>query len=441
MSNPADRKDDPGAAWSVRGPILVGACALLILFGGFGTWAVTSQLAGAVVASGRIEVDRNRQAIQHPDGGVVAELLVDEGDRVAENELLIRLAPAQLASDLTVAQSRLFELRVRRARLEAERDGLSTVTFADDLIATATETADLMDLLEGQRNLFEARAQTMAQEVEQLEGRATQIGAQVRGIESQEGALTEQIELVEADLARQQDLLSRGLISSDPILRLQRDSAQLRGSLGELEARKAEAAERMIETDLAILQLRNTRREEAIAQLREIRVNEEELRERVAGLSRQIDQLEVRAPVSGTVYGLQVFGRQSVVRAAEPVAFLVPEGRPLIISAEVPAIHVDQVFVGQVVTLRFPAFDLRNIPDLRGTVSQVSADAFVSEETGARFYRAEVVLDEGEIARLETRTLVPGMPVETYIRTEDRSPLTYLIEPLSAYFSRAFRES
>jgi HlyD family secretion protein len=414
---------------------------MLLLLGGFGGWAVTSELSGAVIATGQIEVDRNRQAIQHPDGGVVAELLVDEGDRVEAGDPIIRLAPGQLARDVAVARAQLFEVRVRRARLEAERDGADRVAYPDALVAEAGTDAELADLLRGQDNLFDARAETLAQETEQLRGRIMQIEAQIAALDAQEAALNEQLALVETDLERQEGLLARGLIQSDPILRLQRDAAQLRGSLGQLEARKAEAAERVIETELSILQLRNARREEAIAQLREIRVSEEELRQRVADLNRRMSDLELRAPVSGRILGLRVFGPQSVVRAADPVAYLVPEGRPLVITARVPAIHVDQVFVGQDVTLRFPAFDLRSIPDLVGQVSQVSADVFTDEASGANYYRAEVVLGEGEVARLAPRQLLPGMPVEAYIRTEDRTPLAYLLEPFSAYFARAFRES
>lgn len=432
---------DPARAWSVRGQMLTGFLSLVILFAGFGVWSVTTQLAGAIVASGRIEVDRNRQAIQHPEGGRVAEVLVGEGDRIAAGDAVLRLEPGLLARDLAVARAQLFEIRVRRARLEAERDGAGEVRFAEDLLAAAAADADLADLLQGQANLFDARAESLSSEAARLSGRVTQIEAQIAALEAQEGALTEQLALVDADLARQQDLLSRGLIQSDPILRLQRDAAQLRGSLGEIEARKAEAAERVIETELAILQLTSTRREEAIAELREVRVSEEELRQRVGDLDRRIAELEVRAPMAGRIIGLEVFGAQAVVRAAEPLAYLVPEGRPLIITARVPATAIDEVFVNQDVTLRFPAFDLRNIPDLVGTVTQVSADAFTDEATGVSFYRAEIALSDGEIARLGERQLVPGMPVEAYIRTQDRTPLAYLIDPLRVYFTRAFRES
>lgn len=432
---------DPEQAWSVRGPLMIGALGMALLFGGFGGWAVTSELSGAVVAPGRIEVASNRQAIQHPEGGVVAEILVAEGARVTAGDVILRLAPGQLGRDTAVAAARLFEVRARRARLEAERDDTAQIAFPPALLQAAGENTEFADLLRGQETLFAARRDTLTREVAQLEGRITQIAAQIDALAAQEAALAEQLALVLADLDRQSGLLARGLIQSDPVLRLQRDAAQLRGSLGEVEARKAEAGERVIETELAILQLGTTRREAAIAELREIRVAEEELRQRVADFERRMDALDLRAPVTGRIMGLQVFGPQSVLGAGDPIAFLVPEDRPLIITAEVPAIHVDQVFVGQGATLLFPALDLRNIPDLTGQVTQLSADAFVDERTGAAHYRAEIMMDDGEMARLAPRVLLPGMPVEAYIRTTARSPLTYLLEPVRIYFTRALRES
>lgn len=432
---------DPKSPWSVRGPLMLGAVGLVLLLGGFGGWAVTSELSGAVIASGRIEVERNRQTLQHAEGGVVAAIYVGEGDRVAAGDVVLSIEPGQLGGDRAVTASRLFEARVRRARLEAERDGTDQITFPQALLEAAATNAEFADLLRGQETLFAARRDTLTREIEQLRGRVTQIQAQINAFTAQEAAVAEQVALVQGDLERQTDLLARGLIQIDPVLRLQRDSAQLRGLRGEVEARKAEAAERVIETELSILQLSAARREQAIAELREIRVAEEELRQRLTDFERRMEALELRAPVSGRIMGLQVFGQQSVLSAGAPVAFLIPEDRPLVITAQVPAIHIDQVFVGQAVTLLFPALDLRNIPDLTGQVTQVSADAFIDERTNAAHYRAEIILNEGELARLAPRVLLPGMPVEAYIRTSARSPLIYLLEPISIYFTRAFRES
>lgn len=428
-------------AGSLRGLLWVGLLAMIALLGGFGGWAMTSQLAGAIVVSGRIAVTQTRQALQHPEGGVVAALLVAEGDRVAAGDVVVRLAPGTLAGDRAVAAARLFELRLRRARLEAERDDAAALVFAQDLTDAAAQDAGLADFLNGQAALFAARRATAQREIDQMQARIAQIAAQIDALHAQHAALSEQLALVDGDLTRQRDLHERGLIAADPVLRLHRDAVQLRGALGELAARKAEARERIIETELALLQRATNRREHAIAELREIRIMEEELHHRLADLDRRMDALALRSPVAGRIIGLAVSGPQAVLGPGDPLGFVVPEGLPLVITTEVPAIHIDQVFVGQPVSLRFPAHDLRHLPDLMGRVTQVSADAFVDEPTRAAVYRVEVALDADTQARLAPRALVPGMPVDAFIRTGDRTPMRYLLEPLANYFTRAFRES
>ncbi|QBY02144.1 HlyD family type I secretion periplasmic adaptor subunit [Rhodophyticola sp. CCM32] len=433
--------DKSRPVWSVRGPIFLGLLAVAALLGGFGTWAALSNIAGAVVASGQIEVDQNRQAIQHPEGGVVAELDVEEGQQVEEGEVLLRLDHSDIASSYVVVRGQLNELRARRARLEAERDGMAEISFGTDLQQAAQDNVELADILTGQLNLFTARRDTLDREIDQLNRRTEQIGSQIEGMDAQRTALERQQDLVAEELTAQRDLLERGLAQAARVLSLEREEANLLGTLGEIDASVAEAEGRITEIELAILQVETERREEAIVELREVRVQEEELGERARALERQLSQMDMRAPVSGIVYGLTIFGAQSVVRPAEPVMFLVPQDRPLVISARVAAIHVDQVFVGQEVILRFPAFSSRTTPDLYGLVTRVSADAFVDEATGASFYETQIVLDDGQIDLLEGETLLPGMPVEAFIRTEDRTPIAYLMRPLMDYFNRAFRES
>jgi HlyD family type I secretion membrane fusion protein len=224
-------------------------------------------------------------------------------------------------------------------------------------------------------------------------------------------------------------------------LSLQREDARLLGTIGELTASRAEADGRRTEMEIEILKLDTRRREDAITRLRDIEFNQAEMLERRLALKERLARLEITAPVSGVVYDMAVNTPRSVVRAAEPVLYIIPQDRPLVIAARVEPIHIDQVFVGQEVVLRFSAFDARTTPELIGQVVQVSADAFVDERTLAAFYRAEIRLMDGEVAKLEGQTIIPGMPVEAFIRTDDRTPLAYLIKPLADYFNKAFRES
>ncbi len=427
---------------SVRGPMIVGILALIVLVVGFGGWAVFSRLAGAIVASGQLEVDRNRQIVQHLDGGVIAEILVDEGDLVAANDLLIRLDATVLASSLAVNESQLFEIVARINRFEAERDNLNAIEFDAELRDLAVISADVADVVQGQQRLFEARTMSMSQEVDQLGKRRTQIADQIMGIDAQKAALSRQLELINEELVNQQALLDKGLAQASRVLALQREEASLSGQVGELVASRAQAEGRITEIDIEILKLDTTRREEAITQLRDVQYREIELRENRRVIQDQLERLDIRAPVSGIVYGLQVVTPRSVLRPADPVLYLIPQDRPLVIAAQVEPIHIDQLHLGQDVVLRFSTFDQRETPELNGTVTQISADAFQDETTGATYYRAEIELSEGERARLpENATLIPGMPVEAYIRTEDRAPIHYFVKPLTDYFVKAFRES
>lgn len=432
--------DQTARRWSAGKHLTIGGAALLVLVGGFGTWSVMAQITGAVITSGQIEVDRNRQVVQHPDGGVVEEILVSEGDTVAAGDLLLRLDASVLQSELAIVEGQLFEILARRARLEAERDGAPDLTFSPVLWEAVN--ADVERLMDGQIRLFEARLETSQSAVEQLTQQRAQIASQLGGIAAQQSALTTQRDLIAQELADQQSLLDRGLAQASRVLALRREEANLLGAVGELTAQAAQAAERMTEIEIQILGVSSSRREDAITRLRDLEFNELELSERRRTLTRQLDRLDMRAPVSGIIYGMQVFAPQSVIRAADPVLFLIPQDRPLVIATQVQVVDIDQIYLGQDVTLRFSAFDQRRTPELNGKVTLLSADAFQNETSGQSYYRAEVQLNAGEIDRLPAdMTLIPGMPVEAFVRTADRSPMDYLIKPLADYFTKAFRES
>lgn len=428
------------ARWSARGPVWLGMLCLLVLVGGFGAWGSLSRLTGAVVAQGRIEVAQNRQVVQHQDGGIVSEILVAEGDRVAAGDLLIRLDAEQLASELATVEGQLLEVLARRARFEAEEAGAATLAFAPLLADGANPMAPA--LMAGAQGLFEARQATAASEAEQLGRQREQIGNQIEGIRAQEAAIVTQLALLDQELESQRSLLERGLAQAARVLELEREQASLAGRQGELAAAVAQAEGRITEIEIEILRIGSARREEASTQLRDLQFNEIELTERRRALMLRLDRLDIRAPVSGIVYGMAVFAPRSVVRAAEPLLYLVPQDRPLVIATQVPPIHIDQIHLGQEVSLRFSAFDQRQTPELEAKVVRISADAFQDEATSASFYRVDLELLPDEAARLPAgMTLIPGMPVDAFIATGDRTPLQYLLKPLSDYFTKAFRET
>lgn len=424
---------------SIRRPVLLGLSAMAALIFGFGLWATLTHLSGAVVAEGRIEVERDRQVVQHPDGGVVSGVLVTEGARVVAGQPLLRLDGAALRSELTIVDQQISELTGRSARLTAERDG-TKLTFPAELLTRAKTSPEVAAQLDGQRRQFDARAASLAEQRALLFRRIDQIRAESNGIAAQTAAMVRQLDLIEQELATQQGLLAKGLVQAGAVLALRREEARLDGLIGELAAEEARAEDQVTEVEIEQASLDTKRREDATAELRQIGPMLLELAERHRALQDRIDRLEIRAPVSGIVLGLQVTP-QSVLRAADTVLYIIPQDRPLVITARIAPIHVDEVAVGQTADLTFPAFSSRDTPHLVGRVTRISADALTDPRTGVAFYTAEIELAEGERARLGQRALVPGMPVAVYLQTGRHTPLAYLTKPFTDYFSRAFRES
>lgn len=429
-------------AWTARGPLMLGLVAIFLLVGGLGVWAVTTTLAGAIVASGSIEVESNRQAVQHPDGGVVDEILVQEGDIVEAGQVLIRLDRERLASELNIIESQLFKLMATRGLYEAERDVAESIDFDPELLAAAERLPEVGEMLDSNRRLFAQRAENLASSIAQLGKRKGQIASQIEGLEAQHEALQSQLALVAEELEGQLRLKEQGLAQLPKVLGLQREQARLEGSSGEIVASVAQSEGQITEIDIEIQKLRAQMREEAIGRLSDQEGNELELAERRRAILEQLNRLDIRAPLAGAVHELSVYGEQSVIRPAEPILFIVPQDQPLIIGVQVATIHVDQVHVGQEVVLRFAAFDTRRTPEIRGRVISVSPDAIQDQRTGMSYYRARAEISEGELSKLpDGAVLVPGMPVEAYLRTGDRSPAAYLLKPLADYFSTAFREN
>jgi len=429
------------AGWNALRPLVIGALTALVLVAGFGGWAITATLSGAVVVSGQIEVEHNLQVVQHPDGGVVEAVLVSEGQRVEAGQVLLRLEGALLESELAIVESQYFEALARQARLNAEREGLDTLRFDPPLLTAMASRIDAREIAEGQRRLFAARRGTLAQQIAQLERRREQNLAQLDGLAAQSRASAREADLVQTELTAQETLLAQGLVQGARVSALQRDAARLEGVLGAISAETAQVHGRVTEIALQVVTLEATRREEAEGALGELGVRIIELAERRRALRDVIARLELRAPVAGRVHGLQITTPRAVLRPAEPLLQIVPYDRPLVLSVRIMPGDIDQVFVGQGASVLFPAFSLRNTADLRGTVTLVSADAFLDERLGQRYFRAEIVLSSEARALLGEYALVPGMPVEAFIRTGDRTAFDYLTRPLTEYLFRAFRES
>lgn len=423
-----------------RFPIIVGYSAAVLLICGIGYWSVSTEITGAVVTSGAIEIESESQVVQHPDGGVVDEILVRNGDTVSTGDVLVRLDSTFLRSELAVIEDQLAEIFARSVRLLAERDGSAELGIAEDPKIYSLPPGVVDEQLDGQSALFEARLVSLNREKEQLNKQQGQIKQQIEGLTAQLNSARRQQDLFKQEISDVQSLFSRGLVQAARLLDLQRAEAEREGQIGGYLAQIAEAETRISEIELQTLRILDARREEAIAQLRDLAFNEREFLERRASLLEQLGRLDIVAPVSGVVFGSQVFAEKSVLEPAAPVLFIVPSDQPLHVAARIDPIDVDQIYTGQEVSLVFSAFNRRTTPQGLGNVRFVSADASVDQYTGLTFYEAVVTIDDATKEALSGLELVPGMPVEAYIKTDERTPLSYLIQPVSVYFSRAFRE-
>lgn len=434
---PQQAADD---GWSARGYIRFGIICVILLAGGLGGWSATAKLKGAVIASGQLRVEAQRQVVQHLDGGIVGDIFVRNGDVVDAGQVLIRLDDTALRSELTVLESQLFEIMARRDRLLAEQAELEQIAFRELLAKASAERSQIKTLMQGQQKLFDARRETIKREMEVMGERKLQLGEQVVGAESELEALQDQIALIDQELVGMRRLQQQGLAQINRVLSLEREAARLKGQAGQNAAQIAQLNGQISELDIEILRSQDARREENITEERELGYRELELTERRIALLEQLSRLDIRAPRPGVVHEMTVFALKSVIRPAEPVLFIVPSDTGMVIDAQVDPLNRDQVHVTQDVVLRFSAFNSRTTPEVFGRVRKIASDTVVNEESGLTFFPTEVVLNDGEIEKLEGNELVAGMPVEVYIQTGERTPFNYLMRPITDYFSRALRE-
>ena len=430
----------PEARWSAGGALRTGLVAVLVLVVGLGGWSAFASISGAVVATGRVKVETEQQVVQHPDGGVVAQINVDDGDRVQAGDVLIRLDDRLQRAELTILEGQLYEIMARIGRLTAEQEGVDTLSFDPELLEVAAARPEIAALVEGQTRLFRARLDTTERETEQLRERQVQIGDEIKGAEAQMNALDIQLGFINDELRDKRTLLERGLSRASEVSALEREKARLEGQFGQLTAQIAQARGRITEIEIQIVGREATRREEAIAELRDLVTREAELKEQRLSLIETLERLDIRAPRSGAVLGMTVFTDRAVIRAAEPILYIVPDEAELIVEARIEPQNIDQVYPGQDARLRFAAFNQRTTPEVDATLLRVSADALTDEQSGMSYYIAELELTQDAREDLAGLRLVAGMPVDAFIQTGERSPMSYLMKPMTDFFSRSLRE-
>lgn len=433
----------PPPVFAARQPLLLGFLTLALLFAGLFGWGALASIAGAVIAAGQVEVETRDQVVEHFDGGTVGEILVKNGDRVAAGQALVRLDGEKLRAEAALLEAERADLVARRNRLEAEFTDAQTVTWDPALAARAEAEPAVAALLEGQARLFRARRESRAGQVAQLRERIGQTREQIAGLEAQADAATRQAGFIARELEAQRSLYKKGLTALPRLLALEREAAGLDGRAGDIAAEIASERGRIAELEVEILRIGSARVEEAEGRAREVQARETQVAERLTELRRRLASMEVTAPVAGEVFGMRVSTVGEVVRPGEPILGIVPEGAALVVRARLEPIHVDQVHPGQEAVLRFSAFPARNTPEYAGRVVRVSADAQHDDRTGLSWYEVELSMGAAIGAgpsRPGNLALAPGMPVEVHLRTGERSPLSYLVKPLTDYFMRSLRE-
>jgi HlyD family secretion protein len=414
--------NNTGARPSIRLHLIIGLAVVSFLAFGLGGWATTAEISGALIAPGSVVVESNVKKVQHPTGGVVGEVLARDGDLVKAGDVVVRLDDTVTKASLAIVTKNLDGLWARGARLEAEQRGVDKIAFPKALLDRADDP-DVKNIIASETKLFEVRTFGRVGQKAQLRERVTQLNEEIAGLMAQEKAKDQEIVLVEKELTT-----------------LQRDAARLNGERAQFIAARAQAKGKITETELQIIQVDKDLVSDVSKDLRETNDKIGEFVERKVTAEDQLRRTDIRAPQDGMVLQSTVHTVGGVITAGDAIMMIVPQSDALSVEAKVNPQDIDKLQIGQKTLLRLSAFNQRTTPELNGVVTRVSPDVTTDQRTGQSYYTIRVSMPAEEIKRLGDAKLIPGMPVEAFVQTGDRTMLSYLIKPLSDQLMRAFRE-
>lgn len=435
-----DETDDPRS--EKRLAAIVAGLFFIVFLG----WAAFVPLDSGAIATGTVAVSGNRQAVQHRDGGIVSALHVREGQIVRKGQVLLSISANEIEATERGLAAETYALIAQRQRLIAERDGLGAMARPAEFTALTGDDAKLAeDAWQGQVRLSAARRNAKGAQHGVLSQRSRQADEQIAGYERQLAANREQRALLADEIKGMKQIEAKGWAATNRIRALERAAAQLDGEYGALGAQIARAREGIGEVSMQSVSIDRDTIQEVSEQLRDVNVRLDENRPKLAAARAQLARTQVRAPASGKVVGLKVFTVGGVVAAGEVLMEIVPQDRELVIQAVVSPRDADDLFVGQNAQVRFTAIQERNLPILEGRISRVSADSFTDERSGEHFFRAEVRVPEGELARVRAvrpgkSIIQAGLPAEVLVPLRKRTALGYLLEPLTQSLWLAGRE-
>ena len=422
--------------FGMRGRVVVGSIMAVLLVAGIGGWAATARLSGAIISNGTVLVDDNVKVVQHLDGGVVRSIEVRKGEAVAKEQVLLRLDDVQIRTEQSILRGQLAELTARQARLIAERDDAAGIIVPTGYLDTYPDAGAI---LQGEQQLFDSTRRNRQSQRDQLEMQVTQLQEEVGGLDFQAAALADELVLAREERGRMSALSEKGLIETTRINVADRELARMQGSQGELTASIARSKARISEINLQILAIDDLAYTDAQRELRSVEASIAELQNRLTEVDDRLARTQIRSPVTGTVNELSVTTLGGVISPAERLLTIVPEDAKLKIEFRVAINDIDQIQVGRDAKLRFSAFNQRTTPEIAGMVSRVSAAATSEPETGQSYYLAEAEVT-GELSALGDRGLIPGMPVEVFVQTEEQVAIAYFVKPFTDQITRAFRE-
>lgn len=417
---------------------LLGLAGFFLLFVVLGGWAATTVIGGAVVANGQAVVHGKPQVVQSLDGGVVAEIHAKSGDVVAENALLVRLDSTLLEVNLGIAQTRLAAALPRQARLRAEQLGLLKPIF--DYPALPFAAPDTTDTAAREAAIFATRAATLEGQRAQLAEALQQYDSQRSGVERQITAIRDQIVYVDADLENLRQLSEKGLTRASQVTQTRRARAQLAGELAGLETELARIATAGRDARLELQQAERAFHEAVITELREVTAQVEQLTLEIVTHTAQLERVDIRAPAGGIVHEMQIATKGGVIAPGATILEVIPLDQGMDFELRVDPRSVDQVHPGQTAQVILSSYDPQNMPQIHGAVTSVSAAAVTDPQTGEAFYRVGLEVPPEQLARAGEIELIPGMPVEAFLQTDERTVLAYLMHPVTTHLNRAFRE-
>ena len=419
--------------------VVAGLVLALLLTGGIGGWAATTDISGALIAPGMVVVDSNVKKVQHQTGGIVGELLVRNGSIVKAGEIIVRLDDTLTRANLAIVSKSLNEMTARKARLECERDGAAEIVFTPEFLAQA-EVAEIAALVSAERRLFALRRSAREGQKQQLGQRIGQLNDEIGGITAQQQAKAHEVLLIKRELDGVKELWEKNLIPLTRLTALEREATRLEGERAQLIAAVAQARGKISETELQINQIDRELASEVGRELREIEGKISELVERKVAAEDQLKRVDIRAPQDGFVHEMTVHTVGGVVGPGEAMMLIVPVTDALTVEARIAPQDIDQIKMGQAASLRFSAFSQRTTPEIEGSVSRLSADVTTDQRTGSSYFTVRIAIAPEELARLGDVRVMPGMPVETFVKTGDRTVASYLVKPLHDQVMRAFRE-